>query len=157
MCAPVFVFAAVFVASRPFVPDCVAPAELPFEPASPGGVPPVGLLIPICAPAFIPVCAPTFVFGPVFVPLRAFIPVWAALMELPLETLSPPAARPMIPPVGLLIPVCAPGFIPICAAIFAFGPVLILLRKFVPSWGALVELPLKPPGPAGVRIVVVPI
>jgi hypothetical protein len=43
------------------------------------------------------------------------------------------------------------------AAIFVFGPVLILLRKFVPSSGALAELPLKALGPTGVRIVVVPI
>jgi hypothetical protein len=41
VCASAFVFAAVLVASRAFVPVCVAPAELPFEPASPGAVPPV--------------------------------------------------------------------------------------------------------------------
>jgi hypothetical protein len=50
----------------------------------------------------------------------------------------------MIPPVGLLIPVCAPAFIPMCAPAFVFGAVLVLLRKFVPNWAALVELPLKP-------------
>jgi hypothetical protein len=63
----------------------------------------------------------------------------------------------MIPPVALLIPVCSPAFIPMCAATFVFGPMLILLRKFVPSWAALVELPLKPLCPAGAGIVVVPI
>jgi hypothetical protein len=161
VCAPAFVFAVLFVPAREFVPICVASVELPPEAASPGAappvIPPVRLLIPICAPAFIPVCAPTFVFTPVFVPLRAFIPVWAALVELPLETLGPPAAPPMIPPVGLVIPVCAPAFIPMCAATFVFGPVLMLLRKFVPSWAPPVELPLKPLCPANAGIVVVPI
>jgi hypothetical protein len=98
------------------------------------------------------------VFTPVFVPLRAFIPVWAALVELPLKPLSPAAAPPMIPPVGLLIPVCAPAFIPMCVPAFVFGLVLLIpLGGFVPNWAALVELPLKPLCPAGAGIVVVPI
>jgi len=50
----------------------------------------------------------------------------------------------MMPPVGLLIPVCAPAFIPMCAAAFVFSPVLALLRVFIPICGALVELPTKP-------------
>ena len=158
VCAPAFVFAVLFVLARAFVPICVASVELPPEAASPGAappvIPPVRLLIPVCAPAFTPMCAPTFVFTPVFVPLRAFIPVWAALVELPLETLSPAAGPPMIPLVGLLIPVCAPAFIPMCAPAFVFGPVIVLLRKF--SWAALVELPLKPLCPT-VAPVVVPV
>jgi hypothetical protein len=36
----------------------------------------------------------------------------------------------------------------VCAPAFVFGPVLILLAGFVPSWAALVELPLKPLCPA---------
>jgi hypothetical protein len=59
----------------------------------------------------------------------------------------------MIPPVGLLIPVCAPAFIPMCAPAFVFGAVLVLPRKFVPNWAALVELPLKPLCPAIVPVV----
>jgi hypothetical protein len=78
------------------------------------------------------VCVPVFVFAVVFAPVRAFVPICVAPVELPFELPSPPAAPPMIPPVGLLIPVCAPAFIPMCAATFAFGPVLGLLRKFVP-------------------------
>ena len=60
------------------------------------------------------------------------------------KPLSPAAGPPMMPLVGLLIPVCAPAFIPMCAAAFVFGPVLILLRVFIPICGALVELPIKP-------------
>ena len=96
--------------------------------------------------------APASVFAVVFAPFRAFVPICVVPVELPLELPSPPAAPPVIPPVGLLIPVCAPAFIPMCAPTFVFGAVLVLLRKFVPSWGALVELPLKPlcPTVAGV-------
>jgi hypothetical protein len=153
VCAPAFAFAVVFVPARAFVPICVAPVALPLEPPSPAAgppmIPPVGSLIPVCAPAFIPVCAPTFVFTPVFVPIRGFIPVWAALVELPIEPLSPAAGPPMILPVGLLIPVGAPAFIPMCAPAFVFTPVLlILLGRFVPGWPALVELPGKPLCPA---------
>jgi hypothetical protein len=98
-------------------------------------------------------CAPAFVFSPVFVPLRAFIPVWAALVELPVKPLSPAAGPPMIAPDGLLIPVCEPAFIPICVPAFVFGTVLILLGGFVPSWAALVKLPIKPLCPAVAGIV----
>jgi hypothetical protein len=158
MCAPAFVFAVVFVPARAFVPICVAPVELPLEllspPAAAPVIAPVGLLMTVCTPGFIPMCAPAFVFSPVFVPLRAFIPVWAALVELPLEALSPTAGPPMILPVGLLIPVCTPGFILMCAPAFVFSPVLlILLGGFVPSWPALVELPGKPLCPAVAGVV----
>jgi hypothetical protein len=158
VCAPAFVFAVVFVPARAFVSICVAPVELPLElPSPPAAGPviaPVGLLIPVCAPGFIPMRAPAFVFSPVFVPLRAFIPVWAALVELPIEALSPAAGPPMILPVGLLIPVCAPAFIPMCAPAFVFSPVLlILLGRFVPSWPALVKLPGKPLCPAVAGVV----
>jgi hypothetical protein len=45
-----------------------------------------------------------------------------------------------------------------CVPAFMFGLVLLIpLRKFVPSWAALVELPLKPLCPTGAGIVVVPI
>src|SRR6266404_6253757 len=98
-------------------------------------------------------CPPTFVFGTVIVLLRKFAPSWAALLELPLKPLSPAAGPPMIPPVGLLIPVCAPAFIPMCPPAFVFGAVIVLLRKFVPSWAALVELPLKPLCPAVAGVV----
>ena len=60
------------------------------------------------------------------------------------KPLSPAAGPPMIPPVGLLIPVCAPAFIPMCAAAFVFSPVIVLLRVFIPICGALVELPINP-------------
>jgi hypothetical protein len=99
-------------------------------------------------------CASAFVFAVVFVPVRAFIPICAAPVELLLEPPNPGAARPVIPPLGLLIPVCAPAFIPMCAPAFVFGAVIVLLRKFVPSWAALVELPLKPLCPAGARVVI---
>ena len=78
------------------------------------------------------VCAPAFVFAVLFVPVVAFVPIREVPIELLVELPSPPAAPPVIPPVGLLIPVCAPAFIPVCAPTFAFGPVLVLLRKFVP-------------------------
>ena len=78
------------------------------------------------------VCAPAFVFAVVFVPVRAFVPICVAPAELGVELPSPPAAPPVIPPGGLLIPVCAPAFIPMRAPTFAFGPALVLLRKFVP-------------------------
>ena len=90
------------------------------------------------------VCAPAFVFAVLFVPVRAFAPICVAPVELPLELPSPPAAPPVIPPVELLFPVCAPAFIPMCAPTFVFGPVLVLLRVFIPICGALVELPIKP-------------
>jgi hypothetical protein len=157
VCASAFVFVVVFVPARAFVPICVAPVELPLEllspPAAAPVIAPVGLLIPVCAPAFIPMCAPAFVFSPVFVPLRAFILVWAALVELPVKPLSPAAGPPMIAPDGLLIPVCEPAFIPICVPAFVFGTVLILLGGFVPSWAALVKLPIKPLCPAVAGIV----
>jgi hypothetical protein len=70
---------------------------------------------------------------------------------LPIELESPAAAPLVIPPVGLLIPVCAPAFIPMCAPTFVFGAALVLLRKF--SWAALVELPLKPLCPAVAPVV----
>ena len=70
------------------------------------------------------------------------------------KPLSPAAGPPMMPLVGLLIPVCAPAFIPMCAPAFALGAVIVLLRKF--SWAALVELPLKPLCPT-VAPVVVPV
>ena len=95
-------------------------------------------------------CATAFVLAVVFVPVRAFVPICVAPVELPLKPPIPPAAP-------LVIPVCAPAVIPMCAATFVFGPVLILLRKFVPSWAALVALPLKPLCPTGAGIVVVPI
>jgi len=78
------------------------------------------------------VCAPAFVFAVLFVPVRAFVPICMVPPELPIELPSPPAAPPVIPPVELMIPVCAPAFIPMRAPTFAFGPVLALLRKFVP-------------------------
>jgi hypothetical protein len=78
------------------------------------------------------VCVSAFVFAVVVVPTRRFVPTFVAPVELPLELPSPPAGAPVIPPVELLIPVCAPAFIPMCAPTFAFGPVLVLLRKFVP-------------------------
>jgi hypothetical protein len=98
-------------------------------------------------------CVPAFVFGRVIILLGAFVPSWTALVELPLKPPSPAAGPPMIPPVGLLIPVCTPGFIPMCAPAFVFGAVLILLGGFVPSWPALVELPLKPLCPANAGVV----
>ena len=76
-------------------------------------------------------CAPAFVFT-VFAPVRAFVPICAAAVELLLELPSPPAATPVIRSVEMLIPVCAPALIPRCAPTFVFGPVLALLRKFVP-------------------------
>ena len=100
------------------------------------------------------VCAPAFVFAVVFVPVRAFVPVCAAPVELPLEPANPIAALPVIPPVGLLIPLCAPAFIPVCASKFVFAPVFIPFRAFIPVWAALVELPLKPLCPAGARVVI---
>ena len=78
------------------------------------------------------VCAPAFVFAVVFAPVWAFVPICVVPVELPLELPSPPTPPPVIPLVELLIPVCAPAFIPMCAPTFAFGPVLVLLRKFVP-------------------------
>ena len=42
------------------------------------------------------VCAPAFVFAVVFVPVRAFVPVCVAPVELPLEPPCPGAA-PVIP------------------------------------------------------------
>jgi hypothetical protein len=100
------------------------------------------------------VCAPAFVLV-VFVPARRFVPICVVAVEL-LELPRPGAAPPVIPPVGLLIPVCAPAFIPMCAPAFVFGAVIVLLRKFVPSRPALVELPLKPLCPT-VAPVVAPI
>jgi len=91
-------------------------------------------------------CAAAFVFAVVFVPARAFAPICVATVELLLELPNPPAAPPVIPPVELLIPVCAPAFIPMCAPTFVLGAVLVTLRKF--SCAALVELPLKPLCPA---------
>jgi hypothetical protein len=67
---------------------------------------------------------PTFVFGPVLILLRKF-----------------DSAAPVIPPVGLLIPVCAAALVPTCAPTFVFGAVIVLLRKF--SWAALAEFTLK--------------
>jgi hypothetical protein len=78
------------------------------------------------------VCATAFVFAVLFVPVRSFVPICVVPVELLLEPPSPPAAPPVIPPVELLIPVCAPAFTPMCAATFVFGPILELLRKFVP-------------------------
>ena len=40
VCAPAFVFGVLFVPARAFAPVCVAPVELPLEPASPGAAPP---------------------------------------------------------------------------------------------------------------------
>jgi hypothetical protein len=161
VCAPAFVFAVVFAPARAVAPVCVVPVELPLEPASPIAalpvIPPVGLLIPVCVPGFIPMCVPAFVFGGGIILLGGFVPSRPALVELPLKPLSPAAAPPMIPPVGLLIPVCEPGFIPICVPAFVFGAVLILPGGFVPGWAALVELPLKPLCPTGAGIMVVPI
>jgi len=45
------------------------------------------------------VCAPAFVFAVLFVPVRAFVPICVAPVELPLELPIPPAAAPVIPPV----------------------------------------------------------
>jgi hypothetical protein len=75
----------------------------------------------VCTPAFVPV---------VFVPTKAFVPICVVPVELPLEPPSPTAAPPVIPPIGLLIPVCAPAFIPMCAPTFVLGAVIVLLRKF---------------------------
>jgi hypothetical protein len=58
----------------------------------------------------------------------------------------------MIAVVGLLIAVCAPAFIPMRAPAFVFGPVLVLLRVFIPICGALVELPIKPLCPTVVLV-----
>jgi hypothetical protein len=99
-------------------------------------------------------CVPVFVFDVVFVPVRAFVPVCVAAVELPLELPSPLATPPVIPAVGLMIPVCAPAFIPMCAPAFMFGPIAILLGEFVPRWAALVELPLKPLCPDRARMVI---
>ena len=41
-----------------------------------------------------------------------------------------------------------------CVPAFVFGRVIILLGGFIPSWAALVELPLKPLCPAGARVVI---
>jgi hypothetical protein len=98
-------------------------------------------------------CVPAFVFGGVIILLGGFVPSWPALVELLLKPLSPAAGPPMILPVGLLIPVCTPGFIPMCVPAFVFGRVIILLGGFVPSWAALVELPLKPLCPADAGVV----
>ena len=99
--------------------------------------------------ASVPVCVPAFVFAVEFVPVRAFAPVCGAPVEVPLKPLSPAAAPPLIPRIGLLIPVCAPAFIPGCAPAFVFGAVIVLLRKFVPVCGATGEVPLKPLCPLG--------
>ena len=40
VCAPAFVFAVLFVSARAFAAVCVAPVELPLEPANPGAAPP---------------------------------------------------------------------------------------------------------------------
>ena len=93
------------------------------------------------------VCASALVFAVVVVPARRFVPICVAAVDVPLELPSPPAAAPVIP-VELLMPLCAPAFIPMRAPTFVFGAVLVLLRKFVPSWAAPVELPLKPLCPA---------
>jgi hypothetical protein len=98
--------------------------------------------------AAVPVCVAEFVFAVVFVPVWAFARACVAPVEVPLEPLSP-AAAPVIPTAWLRIPVCAPALIPVCAPAFVFGAVIVLLRKFVPGWTALVELPLKPLCPVG--------
>ena len=77
-------------------------------------------------------CAPAFVFAVVVVPARRFVPICVAPVELPLELPTPPAVPPVIPPAELLVPLCAPAFTPMRAATFVFGPILELLRKFVP-------------------------
>ena len=76
--------------------------------------------------------AAAFVFAIVVAPVRRFVPICVIPVELLLEPPNPTAAPPVIPPVELLIPVCAPPFIPMCAPTFAVGPVLVLPRKFVP-------------------------
>ena len=43
-------------------------------------------------------CAPAFVLV-VFMPARAFVPIWVVPVELPLEPPSPTAAPPGIPPI----------------------------------------------------------
>jgi hypothetical protein len=53
----------------------------------------------------------------------------------------------------LLIPVCAPAFIPMRTPAFVFVAVIARLGGFVPSWAALVELPLKPLCPANAGVV----
>ena len=77
-------------------------------------------------------CAAAFVFAVVVAPVRKFVPICVVPVELPLEPPSPTAGLPVIPPVELLISVCAPALIPMCAPTFAVGPVLVLPRKFVP-------------------------
>jgi hypothetical protein len=54
-------------------------------------------LVGVAAAAAPPVCAPAFVFAVVFVPVRAFVPVCVAAVELPLELPSPLATPPVIP------------------------------------------------------------
>lgn len=71
----------------------------------------------------------TVVLAVVVVPARAFAPVCVAPVEVPLEPLSP-AAAPVIPTAWLLIPVCAPAFVPGCV------PTVCV---------ALVELPVVAP------------
>ena len=76
-----------------------------FKPLSPEAgppmMPPVGLLIPFCAPAFIPMCAAAFVFSPVLVLLRVFIPICGALVELPIKPLCPTVTPVVAPLVGV--------------------------------------------------------
>jgi hypothetical protein len=45
------------------------------------------------------VCPPAFVFAVPFVPVRAFVPICVAPIELPVELPSPAAAPPVIPAV----------------------------------------------------------
>ena len=98
-----------------------------------------------------PVRAAAFVLAVVFVAVRAFVPTCVTAVELPLKPPSPLAAPLMIPPVGLLIPVCAPPFIPMCGATFVFGAVIVLLRKFCGA--ALAELPINPLCPSAAPVV----
>ena len=105
------VLAVVGVPARAFAPACVVPVELPLElsPAAAPVIPTAWLLNPVCTPAFVPICAPTFVFAPVFVPIRAFVPVCGAIGEIPLKPLcavgalvgAPGGLLPLVPNRGV--------------------------------------------------------
>ena len=82
------------------------------------------IVVTLAGAAAAAACAAAFVFAVVVAPVRRFVPICVVPVVLPLELPSPPAAPPAIPPVELLIPVCAPAFIPMRAPTFKVGPVI---------------------------------
>ncbi len=108
--------------------------------------------------SLVDVAAAVLVCDRVFAFTVVFAPVCVVTVEL---LFGEPMGTTVIPLARLLVPICAPGFIPGCVPMLVLAPIFGTLGAVDPARGTTVELPLKPLGtatvPVGAAVLLLPL